>query len=147
MAFERVTCAYCSRPPLPGRTGCSECLESQREKAREWRANNRERHRKQARLWREQNPEEASRLDREKNWRKKYGLSPQQYEDMFESQGGRCKLCGSTGPGNGHEYFCVDHHHGSGRVRGLLCHNCNTAIGLLKDDPVLCEAAAVYLRE
>lgn len=39
----------------------------------------------------------------------------------------------------------VDHDHISGHVRGLLCRNCNSAIGLLRDDPELIRRAANYV--
>ncbi len=40
----------------------------------------------------------------------------------------------------------IDHDHNTGDIRGLLCHNCNVAIGHLNDDPELLDAAAGYLR-
>ena len=70
-----------------------------------------------------------------------YGLSPQQYEDLAKSG---CHICGSqckTG-----RRLAVDHCHKNGTVRGLLCANCNRAIGMLNDDPALVERAAQYLR-
>lgn len=39
-----------------------------------------------------------------------------------------------------------DHDHTTGKWRGVLCSTCNTGIGMLKDSPDLCEAAAAYLR-
>jgi hypothetical protein len=42
--------------------------------------------------------------------------------------------------------LAIDHDHVTGDIRGLLCHACNVALGLLNDDPELLEAAAGYLR-
>lgn len=75
--------------------------------------------------------------------RKSYGLSLEEYESAAEAQGGRCLICREH-PEDG--ILRVDHHHGTGVVRGLLCDRCNRALGLLRDDPEVLEAAAAYLR-
>ncbi len=77
--------------------------------------------------------------------RRAYGLEPADYQDILNSQGGLCAVCrgGPNGPGN---RLHVDHCHGSNRVRGLLCAKCNTATGLLNDDPDRAESLAAYLR-
>lgn len=77
--------------------------------------------------------------------RRKYGLSPQDYTKLLEAQGGKCAICGRADPGRGKEWP-VDHDHNTGAVRGLLCWKCNSALGMLRDSPELCEAAARYLR-
>lgn len=63
---------------------------------------------------------------------------------MVASQGGVCRICANKPP-NG-KRLCVDHDHETGAVRGLLCQKCNTAIGMLNDDPALVERALDYLR-
>jgi len=75
---------------------------------------------------------------------KSYGLTEADFGAMLEAQGGGCAICGSTDPGNGS--FRIDHDHISNRVRGLLCHKCNVALGLMGDDPDRLEAGAAYLR-
>ncbi|NJP24450.1 hypothetical protein FLW53_09560 [Microbispora sp. SCL1-1] len=83
-----------------------------------------------------------------------YGLTVEQYERLLTGQGGGCAICGTTRPGGPGNRFQVDHDHtccpgvGScGRcIRGLLCSNCNTLVGLAKDDPQRLDAAASYLR-
>jgi len=77
---------------------------------------------------------------------RKYGLTVEAYNAMLAQQGGGCAICGG-GPNSRGRRFAVDHCHGTGRVRGLLCSKCNTALGLLDDDPLRCEAAAAYLRK
>lgn len=73
---------------------------------------------------------------------KKYGITPEQFEEMVELQGGRCLACWNK-PGKRGLY--VDHCHRTGRVRGLLCHNCNTALGLVKDKTATLKRMISYL--
>ena len=82
---------------------------------------------------------------REKELKKNYGITLQDWNDMFEAQGGRCAICGTHQCNTG-KAFAVDHCHLTGKVRGLLCANCNTGIGKLNDDPELLTKAAEYLR-
>jgi len=60
--------------------------------------------------------------------RRRYGLEPADYDRLLRAQGGGCLLCGAKP----HYPLYVDHHHDSGRVRGLLCARCNTAVGYLE---------------
>jgi hypothetical protein len=78
--------------------------------------------------------------------KREYGMSLVDYRDMLAGQGGCCDVCFSDSPGSGRRQFCVDHDHATGRVRGLLCHACNAALGLMRDSPALLEHAAAYLR-
>lgn len=77
----------------------------------------------------------------------RFGITPQQYNDMIKRQSNKCALCGldwhgySTKPKMPH----IDHCHKTGKVRGLLCGDCNTALGRFGDDPVRLRAAAAYL--
>lgn len=69
---------------------------------------------------------------------------------MFEAQAGRCGICRRTLTNNvlnDEEKLTlhVDHNHKSGEVRGLLCSNCNTGLGLFKDDPRRLKRAIRYL--
>jgi hypothetical protein len=75
-------------------------------------------------------------------WRRqRYGLDQDAFNALLVAQGGRCRCCGQPFDGTP----VVDHDHRTGRVRGLLCGHCNCGIGLLKDDPMRCLAAARYL--
>lgn len=76
-----------------------------------------------------------------------YGIGLADYNELLEKQGGGCAICG--GPprgGRSKKYFHVDHDHVTGKVRGLLCHYCNTAIGSLQENPERLEKAIEYLR-
>ena len=76
--------------------------------------------------------------------RKNYGITLAQYDQMLLTQRNGCLICGKSPEENGRR-LAVDHDHASGMVRGLLCSNCNSALGKFQDDPVLLRAAAEYL--
>jgi hypothetical protein len=80
---------------------------------------------------------------REERLKQVYGLSLQDYNAMVAQQGGVCRIC-KTKPARP---LFVDHCHASGKVRGLLCHPCNAALGFMRDDPVIAAAATDYLRD
>lgn len=75
---------------------------------------------------------------------RKYGLTEDEYDFIFEQQGGSCKLC-SFKPRI--RNLAIDHDHRTGKVRGLLCNECNLGLGKFKDDPELLKEAAKYLEE
>lgn len=78
----------------------------------------------------------------------KYGLSVEGYNELLESQNGVCAICQQPETFSIRGTVCelaVDHDHQTGKVRGLLCQHCNTAIGKFKEDPTLIRAAIDYL--
>jgi len=76
---------------------------------------------------------------------KLYGLTTEDYDALYDRQGGRCAICGCSEGESIKGAFAIDHDHTTGRVRGLLCGLCNTAIGKLQDSPTLLRKAATYL--
>lgn len=75
------------------------------------------------------------------------GWTPSDYEKAYLAQHGKCAICGCNLNSSRYTRFAGDHDHKTGKLRGLLCTNCNTAIGLLKDSPLRCRNAAEYLEE
>lgn len=78
--------------------------------------------------------------------KRKYGLTFETRDALLASQGGVCKLCGRPvkfGTAGGAH---VDHCHSTGRVRGILCQKCNTALGTLGDTAESLERAVRYLK-
>ena len=78
-------------------------------------------------------------------YRRHYGIGLVEYTQMLEVQGGVCAICGcpcATG-----RRLAVDHCHTTGKVRGLLCGNCNKGLGSFKDDPRLIRKAIDYLEK
>jgi len=83
-----------------------------------------------------------------KMWRryhliKKYGITEEDYQRMFDEQNGGCAICGGTKGKNGRLH--IDHNHATGKVRGLLCSPCNVAIGMLRENPALFQKAQDYI--
>lgn len=82
---------------------------------------------------------------RDYDWQYNYGLSPEQYFEIFQKQEGKCKICGKELPVG--EYLHVDHNPETGEVRGLLCRECNLGLGSFKDNPESLQKAVEYLKE
>jgi len=72
---------------------------------------------------------------------RRYGLSLADYRALQERQGHACAICRKLT-----RNLCIDHCHVTGRVRGLLCRSCNSALGFYADDPRLLRAALAYLQ-
>ena len=86
----------------------------------------------------------------------KFGITLEEYNRINQSQNGLCAICegvndtrkrGTTNGENVKLVLAVDHNHKTGKVRGLLCTNCNTSLGKFKDNPILLEKAIKYLKE
>ena len=79
--------------------------------------------------------------------RSRYGLSHEHYDAMLAAQHMGCAICGAEQPGGRYANFHVDHCHHTGKVRGLLCTNCNRGLGYFKDDSDRLVLAASYVRQ
>jgi len=80
---------------------------------------------------------------------REHGLKPGEYEAQAAKQGHVCAVCGNPEVNvirGGKCRLAVDHNHKTGRRRGLLCVRCNTALGLLNEDPTILMKAVVYLQ-
>lgn len=73
----------------------------------------------------------------------KFTIPIKEYRRLFEEQGGKCAICDRIQAVK----LAVDHCHTRLVARGLLCHRCNSAIGLLRDDPKILESAIRYLQK
>lgn len=83
------------------------------------------------RRWREaQSAEQRKKRERTYSLKTRYGITLNDFEALLAAQGGGCAICSIKFDDNAN----VDHCHETGRVRGLLCSACNTAIGRLGDN-------------
>jgi hypothetical protein len=97
--------------------------------------------------WRRDNRERVLRSDHNKHLLKSYGITIGQYDVMVAVRENRCDICGRTPEETGDlRRLAVDHCHETGRIRGLLCRFCNTAIGQLGDSVLVMEKALEYMR-
>lgn len=70
---------------------------------------------------------------------RRYGIGAAEVDALIAEQGGVCAICGRDDPEH------VDHDHGTGAIRGVLCFNCNGGLGQFRDDPMLLARAIAYL--
>lgn len=77
---------------------------------------------------------------------KRFGITIAEYENLLSKQKGKCAICGITEKDLGRK-LSVDHCHKIGKVRGLLCHKCNTGIGFFKEKPENFLMAIKYLEK
>lgn len=77
-----------------------------------------------------------------------HNIKEKHIRDLMDKQRGCCAICGDSlvNP-DSYRSFSVDHNHETGNVRGLLCHSCNTSLGLLKENPSILFSMIKYIEE
>jgi hypothetical protein len=87
------------------------------------------RRQRQTERWKTLQPDRAW-----KNSIQRYGVTPERYAEMLMQQEGKCAICKRDNPNNGYtnKHFDVDHCHRTGKVRGLLCRQCNAMLGQIE---------------
>ena len=86
---------------------------------------------------------EAHRNERRAKLLECCGLTHKAFLTLLESQGSVCAICGTSEWGKRGPF--VDHDHVTGRVRGILCYRCNSALGYVNDNPNIIRAMGDYL--
>ena len=114
--------------------------------------NNKDKFNKQACEWRKNNPEKLSVIHRKAALKADYNITPEQYNQMLNEQHSVCAICGkpetSINPRNNMpRCLAVDHDHNTGKIRGLLCSRCNTALGLLNENKETVSKLVLYLEK
>lgn len=97
---------------------------------------------KRLKKWRKQNPIKV----KHHQIKNKLGLSQENFNLMFEKQEGKCFIC-ETHQFNLKRSLHVDHCHTTGKIRSLLCHYCNTALGLVKENTLILKRMIQYIEE
>jgi len=140
---------------------------------REWKARNRESIKQYNKIWNEANKTlkkvlkqkwDSENVSHRKEYAKQfkannpdyykrkhlqysYGILLEEYEIMRESQKCRCYICGKHENDTNRKRLFVDHCHTTGKIRGLLCQQCNTALGMVNEDVDILFAMVSYLQE
>ncbi len=90
--------------------------------------------------------EKRNKTRRAWNRARLYNFPAELYELRLQEQGNTCAICGTNTPGGKGE-FHADHDHETNQPRGVLCHNCNVALGNFQDNPEILRAAIEYLEK
>ena len=117
--------------------------ETRRRLLKVYRGRHRDKVNAHKREWRKQNPHRmlAERLKRN------HRMSLAEYKQLLAAQGSKCLICEHVAGDWGRDILVVDHCHVTGKIRGLLCHPCNTALGFFKDSPERMRRAADYVEQ
>lgn len=133
------------------------CKKCQSKYHADWREKNKEKRAEYQRDWYKDNREAVQKQHQEyyqnnkdafrKNERKRrYGLTDEQYQEMYAKQEGKCAICRCEDMG-GKNGLHVDHDHEAGKVRALLCAQCNQGLGKFRDSVPTLQRAIAYLQE
>lgn len=102
-----------------------------------------------SRNWYTRNKARISALARRNHLLRAYGITEEEYSLILLRQGSVCKICRQPGSGlskkGSSPNLYVDHDHVTGKIRGLLCRECNQGLGKFKDDAERLRSAANYL--
>lgn len=95
--------------------------------------------------WAKSHKKERSAVYRRRHLKRTFGITEEQYESIKRIQDGKCAICGKDEKDARGGMLCVDHCHNSRKIRGLLCFECNIALGNFHDDLNILRRAAEYI--
>jgi hypothetical protein len=116
----------------------------------EYYASHREKKKEEQRKYRSLHKEEVKKRAKERyknnrHYLAKYGITLEEYNRLLIAQNNECKICHKHISQSKYA-FAVDHDHNTGIVRGLLCRQCNAALGLFGEDTNILLSAIIYLK-
>ena len=136
------------------RSECNQCLSSKeklrieglspeatqkiKDNKKKYRLKNKDKIKNDMKIWKDL-------TGRDQYYKKTYNISLEDYNNLLESQNYTCKICKKEEK-HTNKALAVDHCHSTGKVRGLLCFDCNTALGKFKDSTELLYEAINYLQ-
>lgn len=152
-----VKCPSCGKysEKIKHRTICYDCIKKQcrdnyrkkiehnRSQSRKYYWQNREKEKEDSRKYRESHKEYYRKHSAENYYRKFYGITLAQKEQMRIAQDNKCAICGNEFKNN--EKCCIDHNHNNKKLRQLLCSRCNLGIGIFEEDIELLQKVIRYL--
>lgn len=116
---------------------CKVCIKERREKQKDY-------DKAYWKKWAGRNVEKLKIRDKSYSLKRKFNMTTEQYDELKRQQGGKCACCPKEFSSNG-KNLAVDHCHVTGKIRGLLCNECNTSLGLLKENIIVLENLIAYL--
>lgn len=143
VTVESKVCNKCNKLKTIGSffkdSGCSDghatmCKECKVQMTTKWRDENREQYNAAMRTYNKKNYHK-NRLNR-------YKLSVEKHQEMLQEQANKCAICEASPPEG--KPLVIDHHHDTGKVRGLLCYVCNRNVVVL-DDPEILKKTLAYM--
>lgn len=111
-----------------------------RERCRQYYLKHREKIKQQAKIWRTKHPKKL----RAYTLKRHYRITNKQYHQLLKRQNNHCAICKKLPRKRKH--LGVDHDHKTGKIRGLLCENCNKALGMLYEDIKILKQTIKYLQ-
>lgn len=127
-----------------------ECKSCRKKYKKRWYRQNLEKSQLNTKLYRQRNKDNMYEIDKRNHLKTKYNLTLEQYKNLLILQNYVCKICKKPETvikSKKRAVLSVDHNHQTKEIRGLLCNNCNRALGLFKDDVVLLQGAINYIKE
>lgn len=110
-----------------------------------YRQQNREKAKVYAKEYYKKNPPHPEKV-RARKLKHRFGITLDQYNEMFEKQEGCCDIC-KKHQSEFKKRLAVDHCHTTGEVRALLCASCNQALGMLNEDSKVLKNMILYIKK
>lgn len=137
---QQTKCERCGTTPCIAKNLCVRCY------GRVKYQNNPQLHRQLKRNWVAKNKQKTKESKHKSNL-KRYGLTVEDYNILLAKQNNSCAVCLSKTSKRPSSRLVVDHDHKTNKVRGILCSNCNVALGLLEDSLELINNLHRYLND
>lgn len=96
--------------------------------------------RAKSKAWQQANPERTILHSRRAYLKRAFGMTLEEYDEMCAKVGHACEACGGN-----EDVLCIDHDHSTGEIRGILCADCNKALGFARDNPKALAGLLHYL--